>query len=62
MKQVPINDSPEQNWIFEVIEDHNKSTKLKAANVNNMNEKSEKVVKTVIYKVDELVHTVVFVK
>ena len=63
LKQAPINGSPEQNWIFEAIEDHNKVTKLKAANVNNnMNEKSEKVVKTVIYKDDELVHTVVFVK
>ena len=63
MKQAPINGSPEQNWIFEAIEDSNKITKLKAANVNNnMNEKSEKVVKTVIYKDDELVHTVVFVK
>ncbi len=63
MKQAPINGSPEQNWIFEAIEINNKTTKLKAANVNNnMNEKSEKVVKTVIYKDDELVHTVVFVK
>ena len=63
LKQAPINGSPEQSWIFEAIEDHNKATKLKAANVNNnMNEKSEKVVKTVIYKDDELVHTVVFVK
>ena len=63
LKQGPINGSPEQNWIFEAIEDSNKITKLKAANVNNnMNEKSEKVVKTVIYKDDELVHTVVFVK
>ena len=63
LKQAPINGSPEQNWIFEVVEDNNKTTKLKATNVNNnMNEKSEKVVKTVIYKVDELVHTVVFVK
>ena len=63
LKQGPINGSPEQNWIFEAIEDKNKTTKLKAANVNNnMNEKSEKVVKTVIYKDDELVHTVVFVK
>ena len=63
LKQAPINGSPEQNWIFEAIEDSNKITKLKAANVNNnMNEKSEKVVKTVIYKDDELVHTVVFVK
>ena len=63
LKQGPINGSPEQNWIFEAIEDKNKTTKLKAANVNNnRNEKSEKVVKTVIYKDDELVHTVVFVK
>jgi hypothetical protein len=63
LKQAPINGSPEQNWIFEAIEDSNKITKLKATNVNNnMNEKSEKVVKTVIYKDDELVHTVVFVK
>ena len=64
LKQGPINGSPERNWIFEAIEDKNKTTKLKAANVNkiNMNEKSEKVVKTVIYKDDELVHTVVFVK
>ena len=63
LKQAPINGSPEQNWIFEAIEINNKTTKLKAANVNNnMNEKSEKVVKTVIYKDDELVHTVVFVK
>ena len=63
LKQAPINGSPEQNWIFEAIEVNNKTTKLKAANVNNnMNEKSEKVVKTVIYKDDELVHTVVFVK
>ncbi len=62
LKQGPINRSPEQNWIFEAIEDKNKTTKLKAANVNNMNEKSEKIVKTVIYKDDELVHTVVFVK
>ena len=63
LKQAPINGSPEQNWIFESIEDSSKITKLKAANVNNdMNEKSEKVVKTVIYKDDELVHTVVFVK
>ena len=63
LKQAPIIGSPEQNWIFEVVEDNNKTTKLKAANVNNnMNEKSEKVVKTVIYKDDELVHTVVFVK
>ena len=63
LKQAPINGSPEQNWIFEAIEDSSKTTKLKASNVNNnMNEKSEKVVKTVIYKDDELVHTVVFVK
>ena len=63
LKQAPINGSPEQNWIFEAIEINNKTTKLKAANVNNnMNEKSEKVVKTAIYKDDELVHTVVFVK
>ena len=63
LKQAPINGSPEQNWIFEAIEVNNKTTKLKAANVNNnMNEKSEKVVKTFIYKDDELVHTVVFVK
>ena len=63
LKQAPINGSPEQNWIFEVVEDNNKTTKLKATNVNNnINEKSEKVVKTVIYKDDELVHTVVFVK
>ena len=62
LKQGPINGSPEQNWIFEAIEDKTKTNKLKAANVNNMNEKSEKVVKTVIYKDDELVHTVVFVK
>ena len=63
LKQAPINGSPEQNWIFEAIEVNNKTTKLKTANVkNNMNEKSEKVVKTVIYKDDELVHTVVFVK
>ena len=63
LKQGPINGSSEQNWIFEAIEEKNKTNKLKAANVNNnMNEKSEKVVKTVIYKDDELVHTVVFVK
>ena len=62
LKQGPINGSPEQNWIFEAFEEKTKTTKLKAANVNNMNEKSEKVVKTVIYKDDELVHTVVFVK
>ena len=62
LKQGPINGSPEQNWIFEAIEDKTKTNKLKAANVNNMNEKSEKVVKTVIYKDDELVHTVVFIK
>ena len=63
LKQAPINGSPEQNWIFEAIEDSSKITKLKAANViKDMNEKSEKVVKTVIYKDDELVHTVVFVK
>ena len=63
LKQGPINGSPEQNWIFEAIEDKTKTNKLKAANVNNnRNEKSEKVVKTVIYKDDELVHTVVFVK
>ena len=63
LKQGPINGSPEQNWIFEAIEDKTKTNKLKAANVNNnMNEKSEKVMKTIIYKDDELVHTVVFVK
>ena len=63
VKQGPINGSPEQNWIFEAVEDTNKAIKLKAANVNNnMNQKHEKVVKTVIYKDDELVHTVVFVK
>ena len=63
LKQAPIDGSPEQNWIFEAIEDSSKIIKLKATNENNnMNEKSEKVVKTVIYKDDELVHTVVFVK
>ena len=37
--------------------------KLKSANANSKtNEKKEKVVKTVIYKDDELVHTVVYVK
>ena len=63
LNQGPINGSPEQNWIFEAIEDKTKTNKLKAANVNNnMNEKSEKVMKTIIYKDYELVHTVVFVK
>ena len=63
LKQGPINGSSEKNWIFEAVEGNNKMTKLKSANVNNnMIEKSEKVVKTVIYKDDELVHTVVFVK
>ena len=63
VKQAPCNDSPEQNWIFEAIEEKNNANKLKSANVNNnMNEKQAKVVKTVIYKDDELVHTVVFVK
>ena len=63
VKQAPCNDSPEQNWIFEEVERKNDVTKLKSANANNnMNEKQAKVVKTVIYKDDELVHTVVFVK
>ena len=63
MKQAPCNGAPEQNWIFEAIEEKNNANKLKSANVNNnMNEKQAKVVKTVIYKDDELVHTVVFVK
>ena len=63
VKQGPCNKSPEQNWIFEAIEEKNNANKLKSANVNNnMKEKQAKVVKTIIYKDDELVHTVVFVK
>ena len=63
VKQGPIKDSPEQNWIFEPIEIKNETIKLKSANANSKtNEKKEKVVKTVIYKDDELVHTVVYVK
>ena len=63
VKQGPVNGSMEQNWLFESIENKNKTNKLKAANVNNnMDDKHEKVVKTVIYKDDECVHTVIFVK
>ena len=63
VKQGPLNDSLEQKWIFEAIENVNKETKLKSANLNkNENEKKEKVVKTVIYTDKELVHTIVFVK
>jgi hypothetical protein len=63
VKQGPIKDSPEQNWIFEPIEIKNETIKLKSANANSKtNEKKEKVAKTVIYKDDELVHTVVYVK
>ena len=55
--------SLEQNWFLEPIINTYKTNKLKTQNNNsNMNEKREKVVKTVIYKDDELVHTVVFVK
>ena len=63
VKQGPVNGSMEQNWLFESIENKNKTNKLKAANVNNnMDGEHEKVVKTVIYKDDECVHTVIFVK
>ena len=63
VKQGPVNGSPEQNWIFEAVEDKDKTIKLKTPNVyNNMNQKKENVVKNVIYKDDELVHTVIFVK
>ena len=55
--------SLEQNWFLEPIINTYKTNKLKSPNNNsNMNEKREKVVKTVIYKDDELVHTVVYVK
>ena len=69
-KKIGINDkvkqgiskhSPEQQWIFEPIENKAKAIKLKASNPN-METKQEKVVKTVIYKDDELVHTIVYVK
>jgi len=63
VKQGPVNGSMEQNWLFESIENKNETNKLKAANVNNnMDGEHEKVVKTVIYKDDECVHTVIFVK
>ena len=63
VKQAPVNGSMEQNWLFESIENKNKTNKLKVANVNNnMDAQHEKVVKTVIYKDDECVHTVIFVK
>jgi len=63
IKQVIVNDSPEQNWVFEPIGIKSETIKLKSANANSKtNEKKEKVVKTVIYKDDELVHTVVYVK
>ena len=63
VKLGPVNGSMEQNWLFESIENKNKTNKLKAANVNNnLDAKNEKVVKTVIYKDDECVHTVIFVK
>ena len=58
VKQAISKHSPEQQWIFEPIEN---KIKLKAANPN-MEAKQEKVVKTVIYKDDELVHTIVYVK
>ena len=58
-----IKNSPEQDWVFEPIEVKKETFKLKSANVNgNTNEKKEKVVRTVIYKDDDLVHTVVYVK
>ena len=56
-----VNGTKEQNWIFEAIEKEKKSKKLKAVN-NPINEKIGKVTKTVIYKDDELIHTVVYVK
>ena len=63
IKQGSINDSHEQNWIFEPLGIKNETIKLKAVNANcKTNEKKEKVVKTVIYKDDELIHTVVYVK
>ena len=58
VKQAISKHSPEQHWIFEPIEN---KIKLKAANPN-METKHEKVVKTVVYKGDELVHTIVYVK
>ena len=69
-KKIGINDkikqgiskhSSEQQWIFEPIENKTKTVKLKAANPN-METKQEKIVKTVIYKDDELIHTIVYVK
>ena len=58
-----IKNSPEQDWVFEPIEVKKETFKLKSVNVNgNTNEKKEKVVRTVIYKDDDLVHTVVYVK
>ena len=56
VKVGPINGSKEQNWIFEEVEKEKKSNKLKSGS-NDL-----KVVKTVIYKDEELIHTVVYVE
>ena len=58
VQQWTLNDYPNQNWIFEQV---SMSTKLKGKNTKSSKKETE-IVKTEIYKNDELVHTVVFVK
>jgi hypothetical protein len=58
VQQWTLNDYPNQNWIFEQV---SMSTKLKGNNTKSSKKETE-IVKTEIYKNDELVHTVVFVK
>ena len=58
VQQWTLNDYPNQNWIFEQV---SMSVKLKGKNSKSSKKEAE-IVKTEIYKNDELVHTVVFVK
>ena len=55
VQQYTINGHACQNWIFE-----NGSTNLRAK--NKKNELEKEIVKTEVYKTNDLVHTVVFVK
>ena len=62
VQQWSLNDYPNQDWIFEPA---TLSVKLKGKNVNNsekIKEKEKEVIKTCVYKNENLVHTVVFVK
>ena len=58
VQQWTLNDYSNQNWIFEQV---SMSVKLKGKNSKSSKKKSE-IIKTEIYKNDELIHTVVFVK